>query len=143
MIQFEEQTRSVVIERIFTHAPEKLWRALTEPALLTQWLLRNNFLPEIGREFQFRNDPVGDWDGVIDCKVLVLVPLQRLVYSWRAFGLESTVEFTLTGVDGGGTQLRMEHSGFRADQEAAYKGAQHGWQRFLGNLARLLDEEGR
>ena len=142
MIQSGEQIRSVVIERTLAHAPEKLWQALTEPALLTQWLLRNNFLPEIGREFQFRNDPVGGWDGAIDCKVLVLIPLQRLAYSWRAFGLESTVEFTLTPA-GGSTRLRMEHSGFRAGQEAAYKGAQHGWSRFLGNLERLLDEEVR
>jgi uncharacterized protein YndB with AHSA1/START domain len=138
----EEQTRSVVIEKTFAHAPEKLWRALTEPALLTQWLLSNNFLPEIGREFQFRNEPVGGWDGVVDCKVLALDPLQRLVYSWNAFGQKSTVEFTLTPNEGG-TRLRMEHSGFRANQEAAYQGAQYGWRRFLGNLERLLDEEAR
>jgi uncharacterized protein YndB with AHSA1/START domain len=138
--QSEKQTRSVVIEKIFAHAPEKLWRALTEPALLTQWLLRNNFLPEIGREFQFRNEPVRDWDGVINCKVLALDPLQRLAFSWRAFGHESTVEFTLTPAEGG-THLRMEHSGFRANQEAAYQGARYGWQRFIGNLERLLDEE--
>jgi len=138
--QSEEQTRSVVIEKIFAHAPEKLWRALTEPALLTQWLLSNDFLPEIGREFQFKNEPVGGWDGVIDCKVLALDPLQRLAYSWRAFGHESTVEFTLTPADGG-THLRMEHSGFRANQEAAYRGAQYGWQRFIENLERLLNVE--
>lgn len=140
MSQSEEQTRSVVIEKIFAHPPEKLWRALTEPALLTQWLLRNNFLPEIGREFQFRNEPVGGWDGVIECKVLAIHPLQRLVYSWRAFGHESTVEFTLAPAEGG-THLRMEHSGFRADQDAAYQGAHYGWQRFIGKLQRLIDEE--
>ena len=140
MSQTEEQTRSVVIEKIFAHAPEKLWRALTEPALLTEWLLRNDFLPDIGREFQVRNEPVGGWDGVIDCKVLALDPLQRLAYSWRAFGHESTVEFTLTPADGG-THLRMEHSGFRANQQAAYQGAQYGWKRFIGDLGRLLDEE--
>ena len=133
-------TRSVVIEKRFAHAPEKLWRALTEPALLTQWLLRNNFVLEVGREFEFRNEPAGGWDGVIECKVLAIEPLQRLTYSWRAFGLESTVEFTLTSAEGG-THLRMEHSGFPADREAAYQGAQHGWQMFLGNLERLLDEE--
>ncbi len=142
MNQSQEHTRSVVIERFFAHAPEKLWRALTEPALLTQWLLKNDFLPEIGREFQFRNEPVGGWDGLIDCKVLEFDPLQRLAYSWRAFGHVSTVEFTLTAADGG-TQLRMEHSGFLADQEAAYQGAHYGWQRFIGNLERLLDREAR
>ena len=142
MNQSQEHTRSVVIERVFAHAPEKLWRALTEPALLTQWLLKNDFLPEIGREFQFRNEPVGGWDGLIDCKVLEFDPLQHLAYSWRAFGHVSTVEFTLTAADGG-TQLRMEHSGFLADQEAAYQGAHYGWQRFIGNLERLLDREAR
>ncbi len=136
----EERTRSVVVEKTFAHAPDKLWRALTQPALLTQWLLKNDFAPEIGREFQFRNEPVGGWDGVIECKVLLLDPLRRLKYTWRAFGLESTVEFTLTPAEGG-THLRMEHAGFHADQEAAYQGAQHGWRRFLGNLERLLEEE--
>lgn len=136
----KEPTRSVVIEKLFAHAPEKLWRALTEPALLTQWLLRNNFLPEVGRDFEFRNEAVGGWDGVIECKVLAVEPLQRLAYSWRAFGLDSIVEFSLTPADGG-TWLRMEHSGFHADQKAAYGGAQHGWQRFLANLGRLLEEE--
>lgn len=141
MKQSKDDARSVVIEKTFAHPPQKLWRALTEPALLTQWLLRNNFLPEIGRRFKFRNEPVGGWDGVIDCKVLALNPLQHLAYSWRAFDLESTVEFTLTAVEGG-THLRMKHSGFRDNQEAAYKGAQHGWQRFIGILERLLDDEG-
>ena len=135
----EEQTRSVVVEKFFAHPPEKLWRALTEPALLAEWLLQNNFLPEIGREFQFRNEPVGSWDGIIDCRVLALDRPHRLVYSWRAFGHESTVEFTLAPAEGG-TDLRMEHSGFRADQDAAYKGAQYGWQGFISKLERLLDD---
>jgi uncharacterized protein YndB with AHSA1/START domain len=140
MNRSEEHSASVVIEKIFAHPLEKLWRALTETALLTQWLLRNNFLPEIGREFQFRNEPVGGWDGVIDCKVIAIDPPHSLAYSWRAFEHESKVEFTLTRVSGG-TLLRMEHSGFRANQEAAYQGAQHGWKRFIGNLERLLNEE--
>ncbi len=137
-----EPTRSVVHEQRFAHAPEKLWRTLTEPALLAQWLLSNDFAPDIGRDFQFRSEPVGSWDGVIECKVLVVEPLRRLKYSWRAFGQETTVEFTLIAVEGG-TLLRVEHSGFQADQKAAYQGAQYGWQRFLGNLESLLNEEVR
>ena len=140
MTPSQEPNRSVVIEKTFAHAPQKLWRALTEPALLTQWLLKNNFLPEVGRGFQFSNEPVGGWDGVIECKVLALDPLRHIAYSWRAFDHESTVEFTLTPAEGG-THLRMEHSGFRANQDAAYRGAQYGWQRFIGNLERLLDVE--
>ena len=134
-----EQTRSVVLEKTFPHSPAKLWRALTEPKLLAEWLLRTDFAPEIGREFQFRNEPVGNWDGIIDCKVIALDPPAHLSYSWRAFGLESLVQFTLTPTEGG-THVRMEHSGFRADQQAAYQGASYGWNKFLGNLERLLNE---
>jgi uncharacterized protein YndB with AHSA1/START domain len=132
-----ESTRSVVIERTFPHAPEKLWRALTEGPLVAQWLMNNDLQPVVGQKFQFRSEPVPQWNGVIDCKVLVVDPLKRLSYSWGTMGLDSVVLFTLTPADGG-THLRMEHSGFRADQEQAYKGAMYGWTRFLDGLERVL-----
>ena len=139
MTQPAEETRTVVTERTFPHSPEKLWRALTDSSLLAQWLLKNNFEPEVGREFQLRNEPVQNWDGIIDCKVLAIDPLKQLSYSWRTLGQDSVVTFTLSATDGG-THLRMEHAGFRADQEAAYRGATYGWQRFLGSLDRVLEE---
>ncbi|HEV2644743.1 MAG TPA: SRPBCC domain-containing protein [Acidobacteriaceae bacterium] len=132
-----ESTRSVVIERVFAYPPEKVWRALTEEPLLAQWLMRNDFAPVAGQKFQFRADPVQQWDGVIDCEVLIVDPQTQLSYSWNAMGLESVVLFTLTYVDGG-THLRMEHSGFRPDQERAYQGANYGWQKFLGALDQML-----
>ena len=137
-----EQTRSVVIERVFPHAPEKVWRALTESPLVAQWLMKNDFEPEVGRKFQLRAPAAPNWNGIIDCEVLVVEPMKRLSYSWGTLGLESVVLFTLTPADGG-TELRMEHSGFGADQQQAYKGAQYGWQRFLGALERVLEESER
>lgn len=139
MNQSEGNDRSVVIEKTFPHSPEKLWQAMTDPKLLAEWLLPNNFGPQVGQEFQFRNEPVGGWDGVVDCKILVFDAPHRLAYSWRALGLESIVQFTLTPTESG-THVRMEHSGFRADQQAAYQGARFGWQRFIGTLERLLSE---
>jgi len=132
-----EARRSFVIERVFACPAEKLWRALTESQLLAQWLLNNDFEPVEGRQFQFRNDPMPHWDGVIDCKVLIVDPLKQLSYTWSALGLESVVLFTLTPA-AGGTNLRMEQSGFRADQDIAFKGAQYGWHRFLTNIERVL-----
>ena len=132
-----ETTRTVVIERVFAHSPEKLWRALTESPLLAQWLMNNDFEPQVGRKFQFRADPVPNWDGIIDCEVLVVDPLKQLSYSWGTLGLGSVVLFTLTPAEGG-TSLRMEQSGFRPDQEFAYKGATYGWQKFLGALEQVL-----
>jgi uncharacterized protein YndB with AHSA1/START domain len=132
-----ENTRSLVIERVFPHTPEKLWRALTETPLIAQWLLKNDFAPTVGHKFQFRSEPMPQWDGVIDCEVLVVDPLKQLSYSWNALGLESVVLFTLAPTPGG-THLRMEHSGFRPDQQTAYQGANYGWQKFLGGLERVL-----
>jgi uncharacterized protein YndB with AHSA1/START domain len=132
-----EGTRTVVIERVFPHAPEKVWRALTEGPLITRWLMKNDFEPVVGRRFQLRSEPVPNWDGLIDCEVLVVEPMKRLSYSWSTMGLGSVVLFTLTPADGG-THVRMEHSGFPTNQDAAYKGATYGWQRFLGELEKVV-----
>lgn len=132
-----EDTRTLVIERVFRHSPEKLWRALTESSLLAQWLLKNDFEPMVGCRFQFRSEPVPSWDGIIDCEVLIVEPLKQLSYRWSSLGLDSTVLFTLTPAEDG-THVRLEHSGFRLDQQQAYGGAKYGWQKFLGNLEQVL-----
>jgi uncharacterized protein YndB with AHSA1/START domain len=132
-----ETSRTLTIERVFPHPPEKLWRALTESPLIAQWLMSNDFEPTVGRKFQFRSQPVPNWNGVIDCQVLVIEPLKRLSYSWGSMGLESVIEWTLTPADGG-THLRMEQSGFGPDQDHSYRGAKYGWQNFLNALERIL-----
>ena len=132
-----ESTRTLVIERVFPHPPEKLWRALTENPLIAQWLMKNDFEPAVGRKFQFRSEPMPNWDGVIDCEVLIVDHLKLLSYSWSSLGLDSVVLWTLTPAEGG-THVRMEQSGFRPDQQAAYQGAKYGWQHFFGGLERVL-----
>ena len=95
-----QTSATLVIERVFPHPPEKLWRALTESRLLAEWLLNNDFELTAGRKFQFRREPMPHWNGVIDCKVLVVEPLKRLSYRWGAMGLETVVEWTLTPAEG-------------------------------------------
>lgn len=133
-----ESTRTLVIERVFPHPPEKLWRALTESPLLAQWLMNNDFKPVVGQKFQFRADPVPNWNGLIDCEVLVVDPSKRLSYTWSSMGAELVVLFTLTPAQGG-THVRVEQSGFGPDQQHAYNGAKYGWQHFLDRLQRMLD----
>ena len=133
-----EEVRSVVMQRVFPHAPEKVWRALTESPLLAQWLLKNDFEPVVGRRFQFRADPVPQWDGLIDCEVTVVEPQKRLAYSWGSMGLGTMVMWTLTPANGG-THVRMEQSGFGPGMDRAYHGATYGWQKFLGNLESVLE----
>jgi len=131
------ETRTVVIEREMAHPPEKIWRALTEGALVKEWLMDNDFQPTVGHKFQFRAAPVPNWNGLIDSEVLVLEPNKKLSYSWGTMGTQSVVVWTLAPTSGG-TLVRMEHSGFRADQEAAYKGATYGWQKFIGGLEKVV-----
>ena len=131
------ETRSLVIEREMPYAPEKIWRALTQGSLIKEWLMDNDFQPEVGHKFSFRSTPVANWNGVIESEVRIVEPNRKLSYSWVSMGLESTVVWTLVET-GGGTLLRMEHSGFRSDQDAAYKGANYGWQKFIGNLDRVV-----
>lgn len=133
------ETRSVVIEREMPFPPEKIWRALTEGALIKEWLLENDFQPEVGHRFNFRAPPMPQWNGVIDCEVLAIEPNKKLSYRWDSMGLESVVVFTLAATKGG-TLVRMEQSGFRPDQEFAYKGAGYGWQKFIGALERVVAE---
>jgi len=137
MTTSDASTRSVIVEREFAHPPEKVWRALTESSLIEQWLMKNDFQPVTGHSFQLRMEPVPNWNGVVDCRVLDVEPRKTLSYTWGTLGLESVVTFTLTSTDAG-THVRMEQSGFRPDQEAAYKGATYGWQNFIGGLERVV-----
>jgi uncharacterized protein YndB with AHSA1/START domain len=132
-------TRSVVIEREMPYPPEKIWRALTEGPLIKEWLMDNDFQPVVGHGFSFRSTPVPNWNGVIDSEVLVVEPNKKLSYSWGTMGTTSIVVWTLVPT-AGGTLLRMEQSGFGPDQDAAYKGATYGWQRFIGGLERVVAE---
>jgi uncharacterized protein YndB with AHSA1/START domain len=126
------ETRSVVVEREILHPPEKIWRALTEPHLIEEWLMKNDFKPVIDHKFNFR----GDW-GAVDCQVLKVEPMKTLSYAWAAHGLESVVTWTLTPT-GKGAILRMEQRGFRPDQEPFYQGAKMGWQNFFAKLEQVL-----
>ena len=126
------EARSVVVERELAYPPDKIWRALTLPHLIEEWLMTNDFQPVTDHRFQFR----ADW-GAVDCQVLAVEPNRTLSYSWAAHGLESIVTWTLTPT-ATGTHLRMEQAGFRPDQKQAYAGAKFGWQKFFGNLEQVL-----
>ena len=126
------ETRSVVVERELPHSPKKIWRALTQPHLIEEWLMKNDFKPVVGHSFNLR----ADW-GAVDCQVQTVEPNKTLSYTWGAYGLESVVTWTLTPA-GTGTNLRMEQSGFRPDQQQYHRGATGGWPRFFAKLEQVL-----
>jgi uncharacterized protein YndB with AHSA1/START domain len=126
------ETLSVVVERDIPHPPEKIWRALTQPQLIEEWLMKNDFKPVVGHGFNFR----ADW-GAVDCRVQAVEPNKTLSYTWAAYGLETVIIWTLTPTSTG-THLRMEQSGFRPDHPQAYQGAKFGWQKFFASLEQVL-----
>lgn len=134
--------RSIVIEREMAYPPEKIWRALTQGALIEEWLMKNDFQPVEGHRLTFRATPMPHWNGVVDCQVLAVEPNERLSYSWNASGdeaaggLRTVVTWTLTRTKGG-VLVPMEQAGFRPKDESNYQGANHGWQRFVAALERV------
>jgi uncharacterized protein YndB with AHSA1/START domain len=143
-------TRDIVVEGVLPHAPEVVWKTLTTAELISRWLMPNDFAPVVGARFTFRTMPMGDWDGVVHCEVLEVVPNRRLVYGWKGgseshakYGskLDTVVTWTLTPV-AGGTQLRLVHAGFRSpDNDFAFDAMSPGWGRVLHGIARIAGEE--
>lgn len=94
--------------------------------------MNNDFEPTVDHRFKFS----ADW-GSVDCRVTTVEPNKTLAYTWGAYGLESVVTWTLTPTSAG-THVRMEHTGFRPDQDQAFHGAKLGWKKFMGNLERVI-----
>ena len=132
------QTESISFEFDFHHLPEKVWRALTEPALLAEWLLPNVGLKlEPGTAFTFNAPPQPGWDGMVNCRLLEIEAYRKISYSWVVGGMDTVVTFTLTPT-ASGTRLSLVQSGFKPDQKRNFAGARYGWNMMGGKLVDLL-----
>ena len=132
------QTQSISFEFDLHHSPAKVWRALTDPVLLAEWLL-----PVVGLElepeaaFTFKAQPQPGWDGAVKCRFLEIEAHRQLSYTWVVGDMDTVVTFTLTPT-ASGTQLSLEQSGFKPDQKHAFAGAPYGWKMMGGKLVDLL-----
>lgn len=130
--------RNVQLKTFLPHPPGKVWQALTDPAILGAWFMKNNIWPEPGHYFTFQMAPQKGWDGVTHCEIIAVEPLQHISYTYRgeATGekalacagihsntadkmtkgiftkLDTILSFTLEPTPGG-TLLLMEHAGFK------------------------------
>jgi uncharacterized protein YndB with AHSA1/START domain len=139
----KSQTESVSFEFDLPHSPQKVWRALTDPALLAEWLLPVvNHKLEPGAAFAFQAPPQPGWDGVVKCRFREIDPQRKLSWAWVVGDIDTVVTFTLTptgaGPGGVGTRLSLVQSGFKPDQKAAFGGARYGWKMMSGKLIDLL-----
>ena len=145
------RTQDIVIDEVFPHTPETLWKTLTSAELMGRWLMQpTGFAAVAGNRFTFQTTPGGAWDGVIHCQVLEVVPNRRLVYAWKGghesntgYGarLDTVVTWSLTPVEAG-TRLRLVHSGFvMPKNDTAYQNMSGGWVKVVKNLVAISGEE--
>jgi uncharacterized protein YndB with AHSA1/START domain len=147
MADAANETRAITVEAVLPHAPSVVWQALTRGDLIERWLMPNDFVTEIGRRFTFRTKPMGNWDGIVQCEVLDIVPNERLVYSWKGgsddnaqYGarLDTIVTWTLTAT-AGGTRLSLVHAGFRSPgNDFAFDMMSPGWGHVMQSIERVI-----
>lgn len=145
-----QTTQQIVVDEVFPHAPQTLWRTLTTGELIGRWLMApTGFEPVKGNRFTFQTTPAGAWDGVIRCEVLEAMPNQRLAYAWRGgdegnvgYGsrLDTVVTWTLTPVEGG-TRLRLVHAGFVTPKnDSAFRSMSGGWTKVIQSVGHIAGE---
>lgn len=132
------QTDHVSFVLDLPHPPSKVWRALSEPELLADWLLPVfDWKPAPGTAFTFRREPIGGWDGIVHAKVLELEPLRWMKLGWVVGDLDTFVTFALEATDGG-ARLTVVQGGFREGQKQNWGGARYGWNQMGAALVALL-----
>jgi len=132
------QTESISFEFDLHHSPEKVWRALTDPVLLTEWLLPVIELKlEPGAAFTFKTQPQPGWDGIVNCRFFEIEAPRKLSWRWIVGDIDTVATFTLTPT-ASGTRLSLVQSGFRPDQKQNFGGARYGWKLMGGKLVDLL-----
>lgn len=144
-------TQEIVVDELFPHAPEVIWKTLTNGVLMGRWLMApRGFAPTVGNRFTYQTKPAGAWDGTIHCEVLEVVPNRRFAYAWKGghagnegYGapLETVVTFTLAP-ESGGTRLRLVHAGFVLPRNAtAYTNMSNGWKKVVHTIGDISGGE--
>jgi uncharacterized protein YndB with AHSA1/START domain len=145
-------TQEIVVDEVFPHAPETIWKTLTSGELMARWvgMPPTGFEPRKGTKFTYKTTPGGAWDGIIHCEVLEATPNERLVYSWKSghaenvgYGaaLNTIVTFTLSRAENG-TRLRLVHSGFVLPRnETAFKNMGDGWKKVVPSIGAIAAEQ--
>ena len=132
------QAESISFDFDLHHSPEKVWRALTDPVLLAEWLLPVVTLKlEPGAAFTLKAPPQPGWDGIVNCRFAEIEAHRKLSYAWVVGDIDTVVTFTLTPTPSG-TRLSVVQSGFKPHQKRNVAGARYGWKMMGGKLVDLL-----
>jgi len=136
--------KSINHQFFFPNPPKAVWEYLTNSELMDLWLMKNDFQPIVGHEFQFRTGPKPDYnfDGIVYCKVLEIVPFEKLSYSWKLgpgdgiINIDSVVKWELKSKNEG-TELVLEHSDFAIMENLLiFNSMNEGW---VKNVHKIID----
>ncbi len=136
-------SESVILDVELNSPISSVWNALTTPETLSKWMMfrTNDFKPEVGHTFQFKDAP--SYDGVIDCEVTEVREPHSLSYTWTTIGQgdephATVVTWTLKESGEGTTSLHLEQTGFRTGAHQELGGARYGWEMMLDQLKNEL-----
>jgi len=122
---------TVAFERQFEAPAAKVWRALTEPGELAQWLADASVDLRIGGAIQVRFD-----DGVMNGTITELVPNELLSYTWlEGDGRESHVTWQLGAISDSATTLKLVHRRLAVESSSGFLG---GWHHHLDRLEAVV-----
>ena len=150
-VALKSDAQEIVVDEVFPHPPERIWKTLTTGELISRWLMPTTGFEAVkGKRFTFQTTPAGAWDGIIQCQILEVMPNERLVYTWKSgyegnigYGaaLDTVVTWTLSKV-ANGTRLRLVHSGFALPKnDSAFKNLSDGWKKVVRNLDTIAAEQ--
>ena len=139
---------SIKHQLFFPQPPAAVWEYLTNAELMELWLMKSDFQLIAGHEFQFRIGPKPslDFDGIVYCKVLEIVPFKKLSYSWKlgpgdgTFNVDSVVRWELQPKDNG-TELILDHSNFVIlENMGMFNAMTEGWLSNMRKMAARLND---
>ena len=136
----QAQTEAISFEFDLSHSPAKVWRALTDPVLLAEWLLPVvdlKFELELGTGFTLKAAPQPGWDGIVNGRFVEIEAQKKLSYTWQVGDMDTVVTFALTPTTSG-THLSLVQSGFKPHQKNNFGGARYGWRLMGGKLLEVL-----
>src|ERR1700684_3538614 len=144
-------TQDIVVDEVFPHTPETIWKTLTTANLMGRWLMMPaGFEPVEGKRFTYQTKAAGAWEGAIHCRVREVKLYERFAYAWKGghegnvgYGspLDTVVTFILSKVENG-TRLRLVHSGFvLPTNELAFKNMGEGWKRVAPSIGAMAGKQ--
>jgi uncharacterized protein YndB with AHSA1/START domain len=140
-------SKKIQHQLFFPHQPEAVWEYLTKAELMELWLMKNDFQPIVGHEFTFMVNPIPslEFDGIVYCKVLEIVPFKKLSYSWKlgpgdgTINVDSVVRWELQPKDKG-TELILDHGDFVILKNLGmFNAMNEGWLKNMHKIAERLN----